>query len=500
MKTVCKLLCLLLILTAVVAAVHAADDLEEVIIDSCLSGRSADLSAFKITETTLDNTFQKLLESGKLPWYTTGQYSYTYEEDTGIIREFTPENLPDSYDRDLYEQKLCELMSLCIHPGMTDLEIALSVHDTLILMGQYDEGLNKNTPYDLLIDGTSVCAGYTDLYRDILNRAGVPCVSVNSEAMEHTWNLVQLGDSWYHVDLTWDDPTPDVYGSVKHEYFLLTDEQISSGSKTHFGWSTTITCSDDQYRLAYWRMVESPVIFPGDGYAYYLKTQELSYQVMKRELSSGQEQVIFEERKPTVLDFGQGSYTYYHTGLSYWDGDLYVGTLNKIHALDLEGNSRVVYEYDTAKHSRYVYSCYVQEDVIYMVTATHEGDFGTDQAELTVSQEQLDRRHSHNYTQTMKAIATCTEPGYATYACDCGLTYQSGWKLLEHSYQETTADGLNTREACTVCGLTRVTGTLEPVAADSKSDSRDRSTLYITAGAAAIGGIVGLFSKKRKRS
>lgn len=500
MKHICKLLCLLFLLSVLVFSVSAAPALEDEIRNSCLSGQVADLSSYQITQSTLDNTFQKLLETGKLPWYTTGRYSYTYEEDTGIIREFTPENLPESYDRKLYAQKLTELMAECIHPGMTDLEIALSVHDKLILMGQYDETLTKKTTYDLLIHGTSVCSGYTDLYRDILNLAGVPCVSVNSEAMEHTWNLVQLGDHWYHVDVTWDDPTPDVYGTVSHEYFLLTDAQISDGEEPHYGWSTTITCSDEQYRLGYWRLVESPVIFPGDGHAYYLKTQELSYQLIKRQLSGGEEKILFAEKNPTILNFGSGSYTYYHTGLSYWDGKLYCGTLNKIHALDTEGNSQVVYEYDTDKNSRYVYSCYVWEDVIHMVTATHEGDFGTDQAPLTVSQEQLSQRHSHNYVQTQKAIATCTVPGYVTYACDCGLTFQSDWSLLKHSYQETTALGLKTRDACTVCGLTRITGVLEPVASDVRSDSKDRSTLYITAGAAVVGGIAGLFSKKRKRS
>lgn len=502
MKTVSKLLCCLLILATFLMPVQAAEDLDQIITDSCRYGLEADLEEYSLSHEALDNAFNRLLEGGKLPWYTTGEYRYTYDERTGIVQSFTPSNLPESYDRNLYEQKLAELMAQCIHPGMTPEEIALSVHDRLALMSRYDESLEKNTAYDLLIDGTTVCAGYTVLYQDILNRAGVPCVSVSSEAMEHTWNLVQLNGQWYHVDLTWDDPTPDVYGTVKHTYFLLNDAQISGGDRPHYGWSTTTVCSDDSYRLAYWRDLQSPVLFPGDGYAYYLKQQELSYQVIKRNLETGKETVLFYEKSPTVLDFGHGSYTYYHTGLSYWDGKLYFGTLNKVHAMDTEGNRQVVYNFDTASKKQYIYSCYVQNDTIYMVTATHDNEFDTAQVPLPVSQEQLAARHTHSFTKTKTVTATCTQPGYTVNTCDCGLTYESDRQLLPHTYAPAAADAQHTREACTACGHIRITGNVPQI---TKPAVEKSGLMRAVLKGAAVGAGVGIVSallralfKKRK--
>lgn len=498
MKIIGKLLCILLLMAILLTQVQATTDIEEVIADSCRYGLSADLREYGLSHSQLDQIFQRLYAQGALPWYTTGDYKYTYDESTGVVWRFTPENLPESYDRDLYERKLAEFMDQYILPDMKPEEIALAVHDRLILMGQYDESLQKETAYDLLVDGTGICSAYTVLYQDILNRAGVPCISVTSEAMKHTWNLVQLEGKWYHVDLTWDDPTPDVYGAVRHDYFLLTDAQISGGDDPHYGWGATVTCDDDKYRLAYWRDTESPVLFPGDGYAYYLQKVELAYKIVKRNLDTGEETAIFRQEKPTVLNFGQGSYTYYHTGLSLWDGKLYFGTLNQIHAMDTRGNREVIYEFDTAATSRYIYSCYVSEDVIYMTTATHEGDFSTAEVPLEVSQEALAQRHTHSYTQT-RVDATCTVTGYQEYTCQCGLTYQSGHSRLPHSYAPIEDKDQKTREACTVCGEIHITGNAEPVAETPQVRDRSNMTIvYVVAGSAFVGALAGLIFKKKK--
>ena len=55
--------------------------------------------------------------------------------------------------------------------------------------------------------------------------------------MKHMWNFVKLDDKWYHVDLTWDDPTYRPSGGGRydmtdaslqhehHDYFLISDEE-----------------------------------------------------------------------------------------------------------------------------------------------------------------------------------------------------------------------------------------------------------------------------------
>lgn len=498
MKILCKILCPMLVLAGLLTPVRALSPEEQAISDSCKYNQETDLSEFEMTQADLNKLFHRLMDQGDLPWYTTEQYQYTYNEADGMIQSFTPGTLSDAYDRVLYEEKLAELMEQCIHPGMTPAEIALSVHDKLILMSRYDETLQKNTAYDLLINGSTVCNGYTVLYRDILNRAGIPCISVSSVSMEHTWNMVQLDGQWYHADLTWDDPTPDMIGVVRHDYFLLTDAQISSGQKPHYNWPPTVSSTDDRYRLAYWRDLSSPVLFPGDGNAWYLMEEDLAYRLVKRDLSTGEETLMFREKTPTVLDLGQGGdYTYLHTGLSLRDGRLYFGTLNKVHSMDLEGNMRTEYEFDTDSTQRYIYSCYAQDDTLYLMTATHDGDM----KEMQVPLAPTEGKHIHSYTRT-ETPATCRDPGCVVSQCDCGLQLESQWSLLPHSYASTSPDEGHTREACTVCGAIRITGTVTvetvPVTQDDPLPGLSRKPLLFLIPGCALLVLPLLFGRKRR--
>ena len=46
--------------------------------------------------------------------------------------------------------------------------------------------------------------------------------------MNHAWNLIKIDGEWYHIDVTWDDPTPDLLGRVNHVFFLISDDAIAS--------------------------------------------------------------------------------------------------------------------------------------------------------------------------------------------------------------------------------------------------------------------------------
>ena len=61
----------------------------------------------------------------------------------------------------------------------------------------------------------------------------------------HAWNLVKLGGDWYHLDVTWDDPVPDVEGKVRYLYFLKNDEDMA---QTHT-WESEISCTENDYQL-----------------------------------------------------------------------------------------------------------------------------------------------------------------------------------------------------------------------------------------------------------
>ena len=64
----------------------------------------------------------------------------------------------------------------------------------------------KYTAYAALVDGTSVCQGYSTLMYQMMLKCGVDCRLIagigNNE--NHSWNIVKLGDIYYYTDPTWD--------------------------------------------------------------------------------------------------------------------------------------------------------------------------------------------------------------------------------------------------------------------------------------------------------
>ncbi len=128
----------------------------------------------------------------------------------------------------------------------TDFEKAQALHDYLVRTCAYDNNVAgtdaatspSRTAYGALVKGRAVCQGYTLAYKLLLSRAGIPAIYVVSDSMNHSWNMVELDGSWYHVDATWDDPLyEDESGQaadggfdaeVSHEFFLRSDASFTA--------------------------------------------------------------------------------------------------------------------------------------------------------------------------------------------------------------------------------------------------------------------------------
>lgn len=84
------------------------------------------------------------------------------------------------------------------------------------------------TAYGALINGAAVCEGYSRAMQLLCDSVGIPCTVVygSSRGVGHMWNIVNPGDGWCHLDVTWDDD--EKYNITRHAYFNLTDTQILS--------------------------------------------------------------------------------------------------------------------------------------------------------------------------------------------------------------------------------------------------------------------------------
>ena len=166
-----------------------------------------------------------------------------------------------------------------VDPDWSDLETALFLHDYLATHAQYDETLQIRDAYTILVEGTGVCQAYTLAYRLLLNRVNITSGTVTSRSLNHIWNILLIDGNWYHVDVTWDDPTEDRLGRVRHAYFCLSENKLKTteGGKHYKAedWEyspTGITVDHTRFDNSHWANVDSAFV-PLNGEWYYLLYQ-----------------------------------------------------------------------------------------------------------------------------------------------------------------------------------------------------------------------------------
>jgi len=140
-------------------------------------------------------------------------------------------------------EKLLEIKNELIKPGMTEEEIVRAIHDYIISKYQYAVGgdVNDYAQTQVLFEqGMGQCQAYSELFVALCLLSGVEARIISGESSfgfgekGHAWCKVKISHLWYHVDVTWDDPIPDVSGMVRYEYYLKSDLTIR---QTH-QWST----------------------------------------------------------------------------------------------------------------------------------------------------------------------------------------------------------------------------------------------------------------------
>lgn len=126
------------------------------------------------------------------------------------------------------DRKIDNILANIIKPYMNNHEKVKAVHDYIVLNGKYDSTYTYYSDYDLLMNGTSVCNGYALLTYNMLDKLNIPVnlVSGTAGGEGHIWNMVKLGDYWFHLDTTWNDPLPDT-GTVSYKYYMVTEKEIS---------------------------------------------------------------------------------------------------------------------------------------------------------------------------------------------------------------------------------------------------------------------------------
>lgn len=131
----------------------------------------------------------------------------------------------------------------------TKVQMAKVAHDYLVLKKEYkDSDLAQTMAGSLSDEYTPVCMSYALAFKYVCNALGIQCEMVFGDATNskgkteaHAWNMINYGENvdysdpeadyhantWYEVDVTWDDPSGTTEDYVRWDYFNLTTDQIN---------------------------------------------------------------------------------------------------------------------------------------------------------------------------------------------------------------------------------------------------------------------------------
>lgn len=314
---------------------------------------SIDIAKYAITIEELDILMNRMDAIYPELFHLYGRYGYNYNS-VGLVTKVNPlyTMTAEEYDEalEVYEQGVENIVDL-VDNDWSDLEKILFVHDYLAVNFEYDTTYRYYDAYHFFQLKTGVCEAYTETFVAVMKELGIKVSFVQSEEINHIWNLVELNGIWYHLDVTHDDPTPDYLGFVSHSNFLLSTagmlaEKMTNGTGSTgtgdwvFGVSDTI---GDEYDTYFWQDAVSPFV-EVDGVWYYLDAEGLKTWDGSRN-GSASTAVAYENLRIDVV----GGYMLYPdnpdiAGLSKYDGKLYYNSAFRVNCYDPETEENAVLE------------------------------------------------------------------------------------------------------------------------------------------------------------
>ena len=375
---------------------------------------SLDISQYGISVKTFRDIYPQVINENPELFFVEG--GCTYQSMGGIVSNVLPDylwgeevvNELTGEQKSQIRQKQTALEQVVngilaqVDPDWSDLETALFLHDYLATHAQYDETLQIRDAYTILVEGTGVCQAYTLAYRLLLKEVGIDSGTVTSDSMNHVWNLIQIDGNWYHVDVTWDDPTEDRIGQSQHVYFCLSEDKLkTTNNDAHtapdFKYSLNVKTDDKTFDNYYWANVDSAFV-PLNGKWYYLLYQSGLMQTEDPKQAGSLKKPI--NKVWHVWMNGSSYWPGLYSGLSRYNDTLIYNTPNAVYSYDPENakEAQAVYTLTTAERSKgYIYGTVVDGNVLRYAV-------------------QQDPDHSMlTYTHKLDPYTTVTAGGYAYY-------------------------------------------------------------------------------------
>lgn len=193
-------------------------------------------ASFKVTGTldreSLDVVMTAVYDDHPEIFWLDTSYSYGYTTKGSVVSvtlEFnsTADNFSDNKNKfdNITNTIIAKTSGLA-----SDLEKERLVYKYLMNIITYDENsvLNQSA-YSAVVNGSSVCAGYSRAFQYIMMQIDIPCYFCSGYANNnyHAWNIIRIDGVFYNVDLSWDDGLSESSSAYSFEYFNVSDKIFS---------------------------------------------------------------------------------------------------------------------------------------------------------------------------------------------------------------------------------------------------------------------------------
>lgn len=263
----------------------------------CLLAQRTECQVPALTRRALSDVFFRLrLDHPEIFWAVT----FRYRTEPGADRiTVLPEYLFDPAKVRAHRRALQSRVEKLARPmlGAPPLEQERYIHDLLCGSVRYDK-LKKPYSHEIigpLGHGVGVCEGIAKSVKVLCDAIGLWCMIAhcgNNPAKgikyQHTWNIVRLDGTYYHLDVTFDNTLSAESGGarlLRYDYFNLDDKQVFRDHE--------------------------PLIAPApactDGTRTYYRTQKLSF--TKPEEAENRARQAAKKGKPLVFQWRGGPLT-----------------------------------------------------------------------------------------------------------------------------------------------------------------------------------------------
>lgn len=321
---------------------------------------------------------------------------------------------------------------------MDDLDKLFYLHNYLALYTKYDSEAAEyalssssstvDSKYALsfstvgpLFNGKAVCSGYSQAYLYLLNQIGIETKYITSSAMNHGWNIVKYNGRWYHVDITYDDPVPDILGYVDYKYFMMNDEEMSVD---HTWDDKTITMTskllaDEKYIFNQ----DISDAFYYDGYWYYVK----NYRIVRSHIDGTDFEIVNDATNVMDIFMNDGVIYYTVSTNGYFLTSVFeTNYLNQYNA-----------EITTLRSGSYISGLYYENNKLYLTK--RDGEVNYVEIPTTASFEgYLDKIHLENQMITGEITA------YLNYKATLSPLRQSIKLMLDGEKTDLLVDAVQT--------------------------------------------------------